>query len=91
MILEVRAVAPFYKNGFLVACERTREAIVIDPGDEVDEILGAVRDHDVQVQHLRIGSLQRTPDIERARLARGRSMAGEPGFPRGRAPPTAPR
>jgi glyoxylase-like metal-dependent hydrolase (beta-lactamase superfamily II) len=52
MILEVRAVAPFYKNGFLVACERTREAIVIDPGDEVDEILGAVRDHDVQVQHI---------------------------------------
>ena len=26
MILEVRAVAPFYKNGFVVGCERTREA-----------------------------------------------------------------
>ncbi len=52
MILEVRAVPPFYKNGFLVACERTREAILIDPGDEVDELLGAVRDHDVQVQHI---------------------------------------
>jgi hydroxyacylglutathione hydrolase len=52
MILEVRAVAPFYKNGFLVACERTREAVVIDPGDEIDEILAAVRDHDVQVQHI---------------------------------------
>ena len=25
MIIEVRAVAPFYKNGFVVACERTRE------------------------------------------------------------------
>ena len=52
MILEVRAVAPFYKNGFLVACERTKEAIVIDPGDEIDEILGAVRDRDAQVQHI---------------------------------------
>jgi glyoxylase-like metal-dependent hydrolase (beta-lactamase superfamily II) len=52
MILEVRAAPPFYKNGFLVACERTREAIVIDPGDEVDGILAAVRDHDVQVQHI---------------------------------------
>ena len=50
MILEVRAVAPFYKNGFVVGCERTREAVVIDPGDEVDELLGAVRDLDVAVQ-----------------------------------------
>jgi glyoxylase-like metal-dependent hydrolase (beta-lactamase superfamily II) len=49
MILEVRAVAPFYKNGFVVACERTREAVLIDPGDEVDELLGAVRDLDVEV------------------------------------------
>src|SRR5215204_2649595 len=39
MILEVRAVAPFYKNGFVVGCERTREAVLIDPGDEVDELL----------------------------------------------------
>ncbi|HEY6362193.1 MAG TPA: MBL fold metallo-hydrolase [Vicinamibacterales bacterium] len=52
MILEVRAVAPFYKNGFVVGCERTRAAVVIDPGDEIDEILAAVRDRDVQVQHI---------------------------------------
>jgi len=50
MIIEVRAVAPFYKNGFVVGCERTREAVLIDPGDEVDELLGAVRDLDVEVQ-----------------------------------------
>jgi glyoxylase-like metal-dependent hydrolase (beta-lactamase superfamily II) len=52
MILEVRAVPPFYKNGFVVACERTKEAVVIDPGDEIDEILAAVRDRDVQVAHI---------------------------------------
>src|SRR5688572_14703652 len=52
MILEVRAAPPFYKNGFVVGCPRTREAIVIDPGDEIDEVLGAVRDHDLQVQHI---------------------------------------
>ena len=52
MILEVRAVAPFYKNGFVVGCERTKEAVVIDPGDEIDELLGAVRDRDLQVQHI---------------------------------------
>jgi hydroxyacylglutathione hydrolase len=50
MIVEVRAVPPFYKNGFVVGCERTREAVLIDPGDEVDELLGAVRDLDVEVQ-----------------------------------------
>jgi glyoxylase-like metal-dependent hydrolase (beta-lactamase superfamily II) len=52
MLLEVRAVAPFYKNGFVVGCERTREAVVIDPGDEVDQLLGVVRDLEVDVQAL---------------------------------------
>jgi glyoxylase-like metal-dependent hydrolase (beta-lactamase superfamily II) len=52
MLLEVRAVAPFYKNGFVVGCERTREAILIDPGDEVDELLGAVRDLDADVRYV---------------------------------------
>lgn len=52
MIIEVRAVAPFYKNGFVVGCERTREAILIDPGDEVDELLGAVRDLDADVRYI---------------------------------------
>jgi glyoxylase-like metal-dependent hydrolase (beta-lactamase superfamily II) len=52
MILEVRAVAPFYKNGFIVGCERTHEAVLIDPGDEVDELIGAVRDREVEVRHI---------------------------------------
>jgi hydroxyacylglutathione hydrolase len=50
MLLEVRAVAPFYKNGFVVGCERTREAVIIDPGDEVDELMAAARDLEVDVQ-----------------------------------------
>src|SRR3954464_13604676 len=52
MILETRAVAPFYKNGFVVGCERTREGALIDPGDEVDELLGAVRDSELDVPQL---------------------------------------
>lgn len=50
MILEVRAAPPFYKNGFVVGCERTREAALIDPGDEIDELFGAVRDYDLDVR-----------------------------------------
>jgi glyoxylase-like metal-dependent hydrolase (beta-lactamase superfamily II) len=42
MILETRAVPPFFKNGYVVGCEETREGIVIDPGDEVDQLLEAV-------------------------------------------------
>ena len=52
MILEVRAEAPFYKNGFVVGCERTREGVIIDPGDEVDGLLAAVRDHDLVIEHI---------------------------------------
>src|SRR3954466_13560123 len=52
MILETRAVAPFYKNGFVVGCERTHEGILIDPGAEVDELLGAVRDADLEVRYI---------------------------------------
>ncbi len=50
MITEVRAVPPFSKNGFVLGCEATAEAVVIDPGDEVDQLMGAVRDLDVEVQ-----------------------------------------
>jgi glyoxylase-like metal-dependent hydrolase (beta-lactamase superfamily II) len=50
MILEVRAAPPFYKNGFVVGCERTRQAALIDPGDEVDELFGAVRDYELDVR-----------------------------------------
>lgn len=50
LILEARAVAPFYKNGFVVACENTRDAILIDPGDEVEDLLGIV-----EAQHLSVG------------------------------------
>jgi len=52
MILEVRAVAPFYKNGFVVGCPRTRKGVVIDPGDEVDQLLAAVRKLDLDIEHI---------------------------------------
>ena len=39
ILIETRAVAPFFKNGFVVACPRTREGVLIDPGDEVDTLL----------------------------------------------------
>ena len=52
MIVEVRAEPPFYKNGFVVGCERTREAVIIDPGDEVDGLLAAIRDHELEIKYI---------------------------------------
>ena len=39
MIVESQAVGPFHKNGFVVGCEETKEAVLIDPGDEVASLL----------------------------------------------------
>ena len=52
MILETRAVAPFFKNGFVIGCEDTREGIVVDPGDEVDELLDAVAAHELSIRYI---------------------------------------
>jgi glyoxylase-like metal-dependent hydrolase (beta-lactamase superfamily II) len=52
MILEVRAVPPFAKNGFVVACPDTREAVVIDPGDEVQLLLDVVRERELAVKYI---------------------------------------
>jgi glyoxylase-like metal-dependent hydrolase (beta-lactamase superfamily II) len=50
LIIDTRAVAPFYKNGYVVACGGGRDAMLIDPGDEVDDLLGIV-----EARHLSVG------------------------------------
>src|SRR4026209_786881 len=52
MILETRAVGPFFKNGFVIGCEDTREGIVVDPGDEVEELLAAVAEHRLAIRYI---------------------------------------
>jgi hydroxyacylglutathione hydrolase len=42
MLVETRAVPPFEKNGYIVACETSRQAVLIDPGDEVQMLLDVV-------------------------------------------------
>jgi hydroxyacylglutathione hydrolase len=49
MIIESAAAPPFMKNGFVVSCERTRQAIYIDPGDEVAELLAYIERAQVEV------------------------------------------
>lgn len=44
MLLSTHVAPPFFKNGFLLGCETTREAVVIDPGDEIDQVIAAARE-----------------------------------------------
>lgn len=52
MLLETRDAPPFYKNGYVLACEKTREAVIIDPGDEIDQLLRVVADGRLDVRRI---------------------------------------
>jgi len=52
MILESAAVGPFFKNGYVAACENTRKAVFIDPGDEVEQLLDFIRAEKLDVSHI---------------------------------------
>lgn len=73
MIIETRAVEPFFKNGYVVGCEETREAIVIDPGDEVDLLIEAVKLHNLSVKHILLthAHLDHVTGVGRAKAAFG--------------------
>ena len=52
MVLEHAAVEPFFKNGFVIGCEETREGVIVDPGDDVELLLAAA-----ERQRLSIGNI----------------------------------
>jgi len=52
MIVESQAVGPFFKNGFVVGCEETRDAVLIDPGDEVASLLAFAERHALAIRHI---------------------------------------
>lgn len=52
MILEHRAAPPFFKNGFVLGCEDTREGVIVDPGDEADELLEAAKSHGLSITNI---------------------------------------
>lgn len=52
MRIESACAPPFLKNGFVLSCERTREAVYIDPGDEVQTLLDYVGRERLDVKHI---------------------------------------
>ncbi len=52
ILVETQAVGPFFKNGFVVACQRTRDGVLIDPGDEVDGLLDFAGRERIALKHI---------------------------------------
>jgi len=52
MIHEILPVGPLQCNCSIIGDEATREAIVIDPGDEIEDILALIRKHNLQVKQI---------------------------------------
>lgn len=73
MIIETRAVAPFFKNGYLLGDADTRQAVMIDPGDEVDALLQLVVQHRFDVSHILLthAHVDHVSGVARAKRALG--------------------
>jgi hydroxyacylglutathione hydrolase len=73
VLIETRAVPPFFKNGFVVGCERTREAVVIDPGEEVAQLLDVVVRQRLSVKYILLthAHLDHVTGVGRAKAALG--------------------
>src|ERR1700757_3416132 len=52
MIHEILPVGPLHCNCSIIGDEQSREAIVIDPGDDIDEILELIQKHNLQVRQI---------------------------------------
>ena len=54
MIHEIISVGPLQCNCSIIGDETTREAMVIDPGDDIEDVLTIVRKHNLQVKQIAI-------------------------------------
>ena len=50
MIIKTLPVGPIMANCFIVGCQETMQAAIIDPGDEADKILQSVADSNLEVK-----------------------------------------
>src|SRR5260370_6352960 len=49
---EIFAVGPLQCNCSIIGDESTREAMVVDPGDDIDDVLALLRKHNLQVKQI---------------------------------------
>ncbi|MEW6600912.1 MAG: MBL fold metallo-hydrolase [Nitrospirota bacterium] len=75
MILERLVVGPLEENTYIIGDETTRQAIVVDPGDESDRIIEIIKDRGLQVHsiictHTHFDHIGAVGDIKKATGAR---------------------
>jgi hydroxyacylglutathione hydrolase len=73
MLLEYRAAPPFMENGYVLGCEETREGVIIDPGESIDELLEIVAREKLTIKHILLthAHLDHISGVGRARSATG--------------------
>ncbi|MBA3013034.1 MAG: MBL fold metallo-hydrolase [Proteobacteria bacterium] len=77
MIIKKLEVGPIMANCFILGCERTKESIVIDPGDDAEDILMALAKSALKVKYLinthghfdHVGANKRMKEVTNAILA----------------------
>src|SRR5277367_6047189 len=52
MIHKILAVGPLQCNCSIICDESTHEAMVIDPGDDIEDVLAIIREHKLQVKQI---------------------------------------
>ncbi len=76
MIIKKLEVGPIMANCFILVCESTKEAVVIDPGDDADRILMELAKSDLKVKYLinthghfdHVGANKRMKEVTGAKL-----------------------
>ena len=85
MIIETVVVGPLQVNCYLVGCEKSRQAAVIDPGDDVDKILAGLKKADLKPQYIinthehfdHVGANKRLHEATGAQILAHKASAGE--------------
>ncbi len=52
MIIEYKSLPPFYKNGYVINFEENNNAVLIDPGEEVDELLKYINQNKLNILYI---------------------------------------
>lgn len=52
MLIKKLTVGPFMSNCFILGCEKTKEAVVVDPGAEADRILLSLAESKLKVKYI---------------------------------------
>ncbi len=77
MILKTLVAGPFATNCYIVGSESTKEGMIIDPGDEAEEILKSVKDLELDIKLIVVthGHLDQIGALTEVQAANGAEVA----------------